>query len=379
MCSVELVEDFHVVCVGSFIVKNGMHPHGFPLRVVGVDHRQKDGSHEVFVPGSGKFEFVYNSSQYSFSRTCHGEPVTSRLSHSNTWVHEKVIIEGCSQELVFKLIKESREYLETDVKTKLSTYNWDAANEMWKRDSLAPTRTFDSVILTPECKKILLDDLDDFVDTDTMSWYAKHGIPFRRGYLLHGPPGTGKTSTIMAIASKLNRKIYRINLVAPRLCDASLFTAMNEATKESIIVMEDVDSLFGKFRDKKEEFAVTFSGLLNAIDGIADTTRGMIFIFTSNHPDRLDPALRRKGRIDVEILLSHCSRQQCIDMFLRFYPGFETLASDFASNVQHLTRHATPAQLQHHFIACRLKMAKDAVQVAPDLFVSNDDEVNMWT
>tara|TARA_Y100000741_G_C18158445_1_gene520177 strand:- start:311 stop:910 length:600 start_codon:yes stop_codon:yes gene_type:complete len=192
--------------------------------------------------------------------------------------------------------------------------------------------------------------------------------------MLYGPPGTGKTSTILAIASKTKRKIYRVNLVAPKLCDNSLLLAMNDAQKESIIVMEDIDALFGKFRDKQEEFSVTFSGLLNAIDGIGDNTRGIMFIFTSNHPERIDPALRRKGRIDLSISLSYCSSKECVEMFLRFYPNQYENAKIFSDNVTNITKKSTPAQLQHHFISMRKCTSKEATKVDSSIFEGDDDQ-----
>lgn len=116
--------------------------------------------------------------------------------------------------------------------------------------------------------KKLYDDVMDFTGKESGEWYEQHSIPYKRGYLLYGPPGTGKTSTISALASLLKRNVCRINLVANRLTDDSLHCAITNVRENSIVVMEDVDCLFGKMREKKEEFHVTFSGFLNAIDGL---------------------------------------------------------------------------------------------------------------
>ena len=376
MPNIELVEDHYVNAIGCFIVKQCVFK-SENLRFVSVDSKQEDGTYCVLVPGTGVFEFIYNDQNFQFIREPKGEPVTSRLSSSNTSIHESVSVSGASTEALDSLLKSAIQSLDIQVTQKLTTYIWDAGNEHWRRDSISPFRNFDSVILDPKTKQLLTDDLNEFVSKETNAWYTKHSIPFKRGILLYGPPGTGKTSTIMAIASTLNRKIYRVNLVAPRLCDNSLLMAMNDAKNESIVVMEDVDALFGKFRDKKEEFAVTFSGLLNAIDGIGDTTRGMIFIFTSNHPERLDPALRRKGRVDLELQLTYCTNQQCKDMFLRFYPDENEAAAMFAKNVSKHTNKASPAQLQHHFISMRKKSAKEAADIDLSIFTI-DEHDSMW-
>ena len=77
-------------------------------------------------------------------------------------------------------------------------------------------------------------------------------------------------------------------------------------------------------------------------------------MFTSNYPDKLDPALKRPGRIDVDIKLGMCNSEQIIDMFLRFYPNEHDNAKTFAGNIRSVLKKAiSPAQLQSHFIKHR--------------------------
>ena len=233
---------------------------------------------------------------------------------------------------------------------------WDASAEYWKRKQWVRGRPSSSVVLNNGTLSDLMSDLDGFRAPEVQEWYDSHGVPHRRGYLFFGPPGTGKTSTIHALATLLNRSVYRVNLVAPRLTDDSLCDAISLVKPHSIVVMEDVDCIFGKMRDKQEEqCAVTFSGLLNALDGLTHA-RGTLFIFTSNHPDRLDSALRRKGRIDREFEFGHCTRQQSRDMFLRFYPNETALAESFSASVS--TR--PTATLQEHFVRHRTSPALNA-------------------
>eukprot|EP01092_Planopodium_desertum_P012329 TRINITY_DN5796_c0_g1_i1.p1 TRINITY_DN5796_c0_g1~~TRINITY_DN5796_c0_g1_i1.p1 ORF type:complete len:252 (-),score=40.83 TRINITY_DN5796_c0_g1_i1:776-1462(-) len=93
--------------------------------------------------------------------------------------------------------------------------------------------------------------------------------------------------------------------------------------------------------------SVTFSGLLNAIDGIA-SQEGRIFFLTTNHADRLDPALMRPGRVDYLITLDLASKTQIERLFLRFYPEEKSLAKDFADKVP--ATFCSMAQLQSHFM-----------------------------
>jgi chaperone BCS1 len=79
---------------------------------------------------------------------------------------------------------------------------------------------------------------------DSAAWYLEKGVPYRRGYLLYGPPGTGKTSFTQAIAGKMNLNICYLNLSGNNLDDDGLNRALNDAPNHSIILLEDIDSLF---------------------------------------------------------------------------------------------------------------------------------------
>ncbi len=64
---------------------------------------------------------------------------------------------------------------------------------------------------------------------------------------------------------------------------------------------------------------MTFSGFLNALDGVR-SQEGQIIFMTTNHREKLDPALLRPGRADVHVLLNYASEKQMVDLFLRFFP-----------------------------------------------------------
>lgn len=122
--------------------------------------------------------------------------------------------------------------------------------------------------------------------------------------MLYGPPGTGKTSFTQAIAGALKLNICYLNLSGDRLCDDGLNRALNDAPAQSIILLEDIDGIFIKreYVDRngitRSRRRVTFSGLLNALDGIR-SQEGRILFMTTNHREKLDPALLRPGRCDM--------------------------------------------------------------------------------
>lgn len=97
------------------------------------------------------------------------------------------------------------------------------------------------------------------------------GVPYRRGYLLYGPPGTGKTSFTQAIAGALKLHICYLNLSGGNMDDDGLNRALNDAPPHSIILLEDIDAIFVEreavSKDRHERH-VSFSGLLNALDGV---------------------------------------------------------------------------------------------------------------
>ena len=169
-----------------------------------------------------------------------------------------------------------------------------------------------------------------------------------------------------------------MSLVAPRLTDDSLSLALNQAHTPALIVFEDIDALFDGHREKTEQFTVTFSGLLNAIDGVGDSNIGTLIVFTSNHPERLDPALCRKGRIDRRFHFGRCSTEVARLMFLRFYPNEDGFAVKFAAKVGRQQPLPTPVDLQHHFITHRKSTAEEAIEYIVDDTHGNDAHC-MWS
>lgn len=157
-----------------------------------------------------------------------------------------------------------------------------------------PSRPLSSVILRAGQREALVEDLERFLASERH--YVRLGIPWHRGYLLHGPPGTGKTSIARALAAHFGLDVYYVPL-ADLDGDANLFQLVAQIAPGSMLLIEDVDvSHAAKSRDD-ERSRVSLSGLLNALDGVA-TPHGLISVLTANHPDVLDEALVRTGRVD---------------------------------------------------------------------------------
>lgn len=137
-------------------------------------------------------------------------------------------------------------------------------------------------------------------------WYEERGIPWRRGWLLHGAPGTGKTTFVRCIGIKHDLPVHAFDLGS--MDNYSLRSAWDEMIRDvpCIALIEDIDGVYGVDREGFADTRAlrsdgpTFDALLQCIGGIA-TCDGVLLFVTTNHPERVDPALRRGGRLDMAI------------------------------------------------------------------------------
>jgi hypothetical protein len=186
-----------------------------------------------------------------------------------------------------------------------------------------PRRSLDTVFMPDAQKLTIVDDLQRFLSARDL--YRARGTPYRRGYLFSGPPGTGKTTLALALASLSSRSLYIIN---PQTAggDTGLQQAFAEAGADAIVVMEDLDtaSVSHDRATKPAELVqaqnpVTLSGLLNAVDGLSSRD-GRVLILTTNHPERLDPALLRPGRVDRHELIGLLGPAEAATMARAYLP-----------------------------------------------------------
>ncbi|KAG4944391.1 hypothetical protein JHK85_049037 [Glycine max] len=182
----------------------------------------------------------------------------------------------------------------------------------WQKSELTHPASFNTLALDFQQKHAIIDDLDRFLRRKEL--YKKVGKPWKRGYLLYGPPGTGKSSLVAAMANYLKFDVYDLELSS--LCSSSgIMRALRDTSNRSIAVIEDIDCNRRGVNTKK----FTLSGLLNYMDGLwFSGGEERIIIFTTNHRERIDPALLRPGRMDMHIHLS----------FLKGM-AFQTLASNY--------------------------------------------------
>ena len=202
-------------------------------------------------------------------------------------------------------------------------------------------------------------------------WYANRGIPYRRGFLFHGPPGTGKTSFSFAIAGVFGLDIYCISLLEPTLTEEDLGALFTSLPRRCVVLLEDIDSaglakrseeteetedekatvsdatqiaqalksVHKKKENKNSNRGISLSGLLNAIDGVA-SHEGRVLVMTTNFPEKLDDALIRPGRVDMKVAFTMATRSQIQELFVRMYspdepsPRTKPLIASIAANTK---------------------------------------------
>jgi chaperone BCS1 len=249
-----------------------------------------------------------------------------------------------NEQLTFRTIGRNQSFLKQFVTEIVECHRRNAGgvsslflyDEYWtKVEGYAP-RFLDSVILGTGEKDQLVFDIEKFKSAKER--YRKLGVPYHRGYLLYGPPGTGKTSLVSALAARFRMSIYLVNLTD--FNDKSLIKAIQDIPTNSLILFEDIDCVkTGQARPDRDapaktqqlgnssnkanptdQFGVTLSGLLNALDGF-NSPEDVLFVMTTNKIESLDEALLRPGRIDYRLYLGTACDEQKIELYGRFFPA----------------------------------------------------------
>jgi len=258
------------------------------------------------------------------------------------------------RKVIMDLLYEAREKAYPPDDDRISIFSPRYGN--WEGEIKRRPRPLESVVLRTNVLEGMIADVEKFIKAE--DWYIERGIPYRRGYLMYGPPGNGKSSVVVAIASSLRLDICAINLGTSTLGDDDLLQLFSSVPEHSIVLMEDIDCVFDeRTASEDKDNKVTFSGLLNAIDGVM-AAEGRLLFMTTNHIERLDAALIRPGRCDVRLKVENADREQARRLFLRFYPDEPDAAVLFGVLVGQ--GNVSMAALQGHLI----KYCDDPIEAA---------------
>jgi chaperone BCS1 len=319
-----------------------------------------------FVPSPGNHYLWYNNTLLQIARQ--REKTMVDLQSGSPWETVTLTAVGRSRQIFEDILQEAKEMAlaREEGKTVIFT-SWGSE---WRQFGYPKRRRpMPSVILDEGLSDRILKDVRDFIGNPR--WYLERGIPYRRGYLLYGPPGCGKSSFITALAGELQYNICIINLGEKGLTDDRFNHLLSIVPPSSVILLEDIDSACARKEGKDEKYdyggSVTFSGLLNALDGVAATEERLLFM-TTNYIERLDPALLRPGRVDMRVKVDYATPYQIKKSFVRFYPDREDLAERLVEILQQTEggvegRQLSMAQLQGH-----LMLYKDDPEAAVSSF-----------
>jgi SpoVK/Ycf46/Vps4 family AAA+-type ATPase len=225
---------------------------------------------------------------------------------------------------------------------KTTIYIWD---DYWETIEKRPNRNLDTIYLGGTEHKIY-DKIKDFLSEETKKTYNELGIPYKYNMLFHGYPGTGKSSLIFSLASELKMDVALLHFVSD-MNDVDFMRAIRRIPENTILVLEDIDVLFeARKKNDENKSGISFSGLLNSLDGISHVDNQIIFM-TTNCKMVLDKALTRPGRIDLDVEFKYSTKAQIKTMFEKFLPSQKKKFADFYKAVKGLK--LTTAMLQQYF------------------------------
>jgi DNA replication protein DnaC len=308
----------------------------------------KDYGIQKSQPQETTTEILYKNYTISFSKTSKDEVI---YAPSGEMKKKNYIITLWSYECKLDLLENlcqyvANQYAKSKIDEVWSQKMYKHEDNQWKSTSMERNkRKLSTVVLKNGQSDEFKKSLDHYIHSE--EFYLERGIPYKQSYLFYGPPGTGKTSMIKALSFEVKRHIHYLSLSNIESDQQLNHLMSNIIYNETIVILEDVDAMStithnrkktveadsdneiisldddnknNKKNKKEEPKGVTLSGLLNQIDGVNDH-HGMILVMTTNHPEKLDEALIRDGRVDQRILFDYCDHEQIFEMFTNFYNG----------------------------------------------------------
>jgi len=285
----------------------------------------------LFAPAYGRHFFMHNRRLVWLEYT---KPEPANASSGATGGNKnpeaiKLTILGTDQAAVRQLIREIADFAAADEKRRvrgyISTGGW------WRRLSQFAPREIETVYLPATDERAISEAIECFLKSRKL--YSERGIPYHLNFLFAGTPGTGKTSLASALCGHFGLNLHLLNIGGPGMNDDRLVELMLSVSRRSMILMEDVDALVPERETRPrpvsqpatsgetraEAQGVTLSGLLNCMDGIT-APDGVVIVMTTNHPELIDHALLRPGRVDIRVNFGPATREQIERMCARLLP-----------------------------------------------------------
>ncbi|KAH6987899.1 mitochondrial chaperone bcs1 [Ilyonectria sp. MPI-CAGE-AT-0026] len=210
-----------------------------------------------YVPAMGTTGFWHNGTYFRVNRKKESFMNTSGWSAMKDLEEIKISCFGRSIDPIKQLLADAKTMYYLDTRQKTTIYRPSAKESrrdghMWHQVARRPVRPMRTVVLDSKEKHDVLRDVNEYLHPGTPRWYASRGIPLRRGYLFHGPPGTGKTSFSFALAGVFGIDIYVISLQDISVTEEDLAALFTRLPRRCIVLLEDIDTA-GLRRDPDED------------------------------------------------------------------------------------------------------------------------------
>lgn len=327
-------------------------------------HREADqdfttDSRAIFAPAYGSHFFRHGRRLVWLNRSKPDQPASGQNAPAGAARAREIItltIFGTQQnavrELVIEIMNAARQAEHELVRGYISGSGW------WRRLTSFQPRLLATVDVPCEDERRITAAIADFLVARAI--YAKRGIPYHLNFLFAGLAGTGKTSLASALCGYFGLNLYILNIAGPGMNDDRLVDLMLSLPRKSMLLLEDVDAVVPQrstkpkssgasptaMGDEDDSEGITLSGLLNCMDGLT-APDGAVIVMTTNHPEMLDPALVRPGRVDMRVNFGAANREQIERMCDRLNP--QSRVSGAVESM--LARQLTTAQIQAELLA----------------------------
>jgi predicted AAA+ superfamily ATPase len=241
------------------------------------------------------------------------------INRNNEHKNEKSFNESITLRFLFtsknKMNEIINEIIEKNKENKDVVSVFSSSSSYWDFHSRREKILIPPILPNDELNNIV-DDVKHFFESE--NFYKSRNIPYHRGYLLHGIPGSGKSSLVQYISYKFS---CNINIIRTKdsLSDQNFPELIEKLPKDSILLIEDMDRLF----EGKKKDIVDVSNLLNCIDGVLSPPHRFLLFITANNKKLIPDALIRPGRIDYELEFKYATLEQVIELSCLFFPKID--------------------------------------------------------
>ena len=327
-------------------------------------YNEKQSKGKILIPGEIDIDVPYKGDIVKFSHIFMKDHMSNIIKlqkgscngSTNDVLFSKITLGNLNKDTLLEFVDDARKLVSDRIKkTKVKTEDTIRVyyyKDYWFLFNKIPKRPIDTLYLKEGELDNLITAIDEFFSEQEKEDYLSFGIPYKKVFFLYGVPGSGKTSSINALAAYFNCDVHSIPL-STDMDDTSLVDAFGSINTDSpgsdetirkIIVIEDIDCVF---EDRKEgdhlKNKITLQGLLNCMDGFTCVEGALIFI-TANKPESLDNAMIRSCRVDYKLELGYADEFQTYSMYQRFLPGQMEFFAKFYKKIKH--KKYTTAMLQ---------------------------------